>query len=166
MPALFIALFFFLFQSHMTVTGLGLILFPPRSEKSLIFLYFHFIFLIERLWNMLTLSLWSLNLVTLIQGKIPSEQQWIDDQICIFALQSVFVCDTCNLGKNPCLPWRQVQMNTIFLLKFSEANNWYINIFYFIICYYIMPNITTNHAITYTNYHTRLNFVWIIVSYM
>ena len=110
--------------------GLGLILFPPRSEKSLIFLYFHFIFLIERLWNVLALSLWSLNLVTLIQGKISSEQQWIDDQICIFASQSVFVCGTCNLGKNPYLPWRQVQMNTNFLPKFSEASNLCINVFY------------------------------------
>ena len=110
--------------------GLGLILFPPRSEKSLIFLYFHFIFLIERLWNVLALSLGSLNLVTLIQGKIPSEQKWIDDQICIFASQSVFVCGTCNLGKNPYLPWRQAQMNTNFLPKFSEANNLCINVFY------------------------------------
>ena len=131
MPAVFIALSFFMFQSHMTVI---------RRTRAYSFS--------TKKWKVPNISVFSLYLsnwkavkcacvVTLISqsrdpntGKIPSEQKWIDDQICIFASQSVFVCGTCNLGKNPYLPWRQAQMNTNFLPKFSEANNLCINVFY------------------------------------
>ena len=80
--------------------------------------------------------------LSLSQSRDPDTREkslkaiMVDHQICIFALQSVFVCGMCNIGKNPCLLRRQAQMNAFFLLKFSLANDLYINIFYFITFYY------------------------------
>ena len=123
--------------------------FHQEVKITLFFLYFHFIFLIERLWNMLALSLSQSRDPDTGENSLTTTMDW--HQICIFALQSVFVWGMCNIGKNPCLLQRQAQMNAIFFSKVFTGE-WFV--YKYILLYYVL----LSFLITIYTFELRLKY--------